>query len=174
MCSHSFSGHLRGLKVEPRGLPPCRRIVYWLSHQSSLTLPQRYWECEVSQQRALCQAVPCFRGCPGSRTAWESQTNWWAQTLRAALPPLPKPGLHAALRTVRSQLMRTHILPSGVGDCASRKCYHSHQAVFSVFSVEPNLGDDCQDPVANIWRAARAGVWSGRNMTLKMLPSAVV
>lgn len=72
----------------------------------------------------------------------------------------PKPGLHAALRTVQSQLMRTHILPSGVGDCASRKCYHSHRLYFHCFFLfEPNLGDDCQDPVANIWRAAPGWVW---------------
>ena len=65
----------------------------------------------------------------------------------------PKPGLHAALRTVRHQLTRTHILPSGVGDCLE-KMLSLTLTVFSVFfQFEPS------DPVANIWRAALGWVW---------------
>ena len=142
----------RGLNPGP---PPCRRILYRLSHQSSPDVLHGIGSVRSSQQRALCRAVPASGLSPGHalggnrgltgglrprELSFLSSTQAWML-------------LHAALRTVGRQLTRTHILPSGVGDCLENMPSLT-LTVFSVFfQFEPN------DPVANIWRAALGWVW---------------
>ena len=66
-------------------------------------------------------------GPEGSRTGPEgSRTGSEGSRTGPNRGAAPKPGPHAAPRAVWRQLTRTHSLPSGVGDCASRKCHHSH------------------------------------------------
>ena len=73
-------------------------------------------------------------GPEGSRTGPEgSRTGSEGSRTGPNRGAAPKPGPHAAPRAVWRQLTRTHSLPSGVGDCASRKCHHSHWLHFQCF-----------------------------------------
>ncbi|CAM9884602.1 unnamed protein product [Rangifer tarandus platyrhynchus] len=115
---------------------PCGRLL-----QSSPDTTAWPWECELSQQGALCRAVPASGLSPvasgaGSRRSTQAWTPCSAESCSAS-----------ANEDTQS--------PFWCGRLCLKKMPSLTLTVFSVFFLfEPSWGDDYQDPVANIWRAA--------------------